>query len=348
MEKYTLQNTINDIMRDEFLMKNFSIMLPMEYLLMVPEDLRDISTDSLQRKLKMPWGSPYSSREVIDVANKLYQLALDSNFEFVKLWVNETEDGFFPGGNTEDTVCLIRYKDSFKENRPVAIIVPGGSYHDIAMSNEGMGVAKRLDELGYAVAILYYRVAPNRYPIPQTDLGIAIKYIRYNAKKFGVSDSVMTVGFSAGGHLVASEACYYEEIEPALMDALQHKSPELASKYKNLSIRPDKVCLAYPVINCISDNHEDSYVNLSGGGDEMREKLSIDRNVTADYPKTFVWSCEDDTVVPASNAKRMYEALQKVGVESELHIYPTGNHGIALGNGTSAEGWIEQMIEFMR
>ena len=119
-------------------------------------------------------------------------------------------------------------------------------------------------------------------------------------------------------------------------------------RYHDFSPKPDKVCLAYPVINCIKEHHEDSYLNLSGGGDALRDKLSIDLHITPDYPKCFVWSCDDDDLVPSSNAKRMYAALQQAGVESMLQIYPTGNHGVGVGYGTSAEGWIDTMVAYMR
>lgn len=348
IKHYTLKNTINDILKDHFLMERFHVLMPELFLNMVPEELRDDEIGSLQDKLTMPWGIPYFSSDIIDVVNRVYEISFDDNIEIIKLWSEETETGYFPNGSEEDSVCLIRLKDSFQKDRPVAIVVPGGAYRDVSVAHEGFETAEELVNLGYAVVILNYRVTPNHYPLPQMDLALAIKYIRSHVSEYGVADDIMTVGFSAGGHLVASEACYPEEINTKLMEILENKYSVLAEKYCDISIKPDEVCLAYPVINCISENHEDSYINLTGGGDELREKMSIDLNITSEYPKTFVWACDDDSLVPSSNAKKMYEALQKVGVESELHIYPIGDHGIALGKGTSAEGWIDSLVKFMR
>lgn len=348
MKTYTVKNTINDILKDEFLMERFQFMMPKEFLEMVPAKLRNEEIDLLQDKLHMPWGAPYLGSEIVDVANKVYEISFDDRFEFIKLWAEETNEGYFPSGKEEDSVCLIRFKESFQKDRPIAIVIPGGAYRDVAVANEGMEVAAELMKLGYAVAVLNYRVTPNHYPLPQMDLALAIKYMRYHASEYGVTDNIMAVGFSAGGHLVASEACYPEEINEKLMEILDNKKSALSEKYRDISVKPEKVCLSYPVINFIEDKHEESYINLTGGGDELREKLSVDLNVTSDYPKTFVWACDDDALVPASNSKRMYEALQKAGVESELHIYPTGGHGIATGKGTSAEGWIPSLVEFMK
>ncbi len=348
MKTYTVKNTINDILKDELLMERFQFMMPKEFLDIVPAELRKEEIESLQDKLRMPWGAPYLGSEIVDAANKVYEISFDDRFELIKLWAEDTEEDYFPSGKEEDSVCLIRFKESFQKGRQIAIIVPGGAYRDVAIANEGMEVAAELMKLGYAVAVLNYRVTPNHYPLPQMDLALAIKYMRYHASEYGVSDNIMTVGFSAGGHLVASEACYPEEINGTLMEILENKKSALTEKYRGIPVKPEKVCLSYPVINFVEDKHEESYINLTGGGDELREKLSVDLNVTLDYPKTFVWACDDDALVPASNSKRMYEALQKSGVESELHIYPTGGHGIATGKGTSAEGWIQSLVGFMK
>ena len=365
---YTEQNTINDLLQDAFLKERFYKLLPDEYLYLVPECYRDDPINTLSEKVQMPWGMPYMSDAILDAANKLYRLVCDDRYEFIQLWKDENagntecmasdktaqgmsddevKDKFFPLGNEEEDVCLVRVKDSFEKGRPMALVVPGGSYHDIAMTNEGMDMADELMARGYAVAILYYRVAPHRYPIPQMDLALAIQYMRAHAEAYGVQNDLLVAGFSAGGHLVASESCYYKEVGEAVKRVLE-KNSDLFERYHGFSPKPDKVCLAYPVINCIKEHHEDSYLNLSGGGDALRDKLSIDLHITPDYPKCFVWSCDDDDLVPSSNAKRMYAALQQAGVESMLHIYPTGNHGVGVGYGTSAEGWIDTMVAYMR
>lgn len=65
------------------------------------------------------------------------------------------------------------------------------------------------------------------------------------------------------------------------------------------------------------------------------------------YPKTFVCACQDDELVPVSNAVRMGEALKTASVPHKLKIYPTGGHGCGTAEGTSAEPWMSEMLEFM-
>ena len=84
------------------------------------------------------------------------------------------------------------------------------------------------------------------------------------------------------------------------------------------------------------------------GYESLREYLSVEHYVDKDYPSTFVWANADDSLVPASNAVRMGEALKEKGIRHKLNIYPSGEHGCNLGIGTSAEGWMEEMLEFFR
>ena len=63
---------------------------------------------------------------------------------------------------------------------------------------------------------------------------------------------------------------------------------------------------------------------------------------------SFLWTCADDSLVPPSNTTDMAAALEANHVEHDYAIYPQGEHGCSLGIGTSAEGWIDTMVEFMR
>ena len=155
----------------------------------------------------MPWGVPYISRAVLAAVDRLYELNNDENIECVPLWEDRrSAQKLTKPSNTKETTCLFIYKDTFKDDRPVALIVPGGAYASVSVAGEGMDTADALRGKGYAVAILRYRCKPSYYPKPQQDLALAIKYIRANAKELHVDGSdILAIGFSAGGHLAASE-----------------------------------------------------------------------------------------------------------------------------------------------
>ena len=92
MKTYTVKNTINDILKDELLMKRFQFMMPKEFLDIVPAELRKEEIESLQDKLRMPWGAPYLGSEIVDAANKVYEISFDDRFELIKLWAEDTEE----------------------------------------------------------------------------------------------------------------------------------------------------------------------------------------------------------------------------------------------------------------
>ena len=178
---------------------------------------------------------------------------------------------------------------------------------------------------------------------------LAIKHVRANAERYLIDpDNLMILGYSAGGHLCASTVALSDEVEQALDKALEQQRPDLAKAYQGISILPDKVCLGYPVISFLEEAHELSFQNLSGGDETLREHLSVEQQVRRDYPKTFVWACEDDSSVPSSNAVRMAQALSANGIPHQLRLYPQGEHGCALAQGTSAEGWVDEMLEYMK
>ena len=97
----------------------------------------------------------------------------------------------------------------------------------------------------------------------------------------GAADSIATCGFSAGGHLTASEGVHYNDIE--------EKNP----LYSNVSARPDAMLLCYPVITSGPYTHEGSMQNLLGANptaDELKY-MSLETQVTSQTPPSFLSSC---------------------------------------------------------
>ena len=49
-----------------------------------------------------------------------------------------------------------------------------------------------------------------------------------------------------------------------------------------------------------------------------------------------------------STMERRINAMKATGIDVEFHKYPDLGHGFGLGIGTSAEGWIDDAIEFWK
>lgn len=114
------------------------------------------------------------------------------------------------------------------------IICPGGGFHALSINSEGNDVAKWLNGIGVAAFVLKYRLVPTGedgvmemmtrmsnpngmnesiakvVPLAIADGMAAVRYVRQNAKEFGIaSDRIGLMGFSAGGTVTASVALNY-------------------------------------------------------------------------------------------------------------------------------------------
>lgn len=348
---FTKQNSIQDVLAAPGIGERIPFFFPADLFQFVPKEMWTSPLEEVGQNVRMPWGPLFGADELVHAANTIAEIFSSlEKYEFVPLWREECEN-YLPdyGANNKEAVCLMSIKqESDGQKRPAVIICPGGGYSTLARDNEGYTIALKMEAAGYRAFVLNYRVTPNHYPEPQKDLALAVKYMRANHERYGIDlNRVMVMGFSAGGHLCASFAAHHEEIEQAVMEDLQKDHGVLHEKYQGISVRPDMVCLCYPVISFVKESHGDSYQSLTGGDETLREKLSIELQVDGTYPKTFVWACQDDEMVPVGNAVRMGEALKRAGVPSELKVYPTGGHGCGAAEGTSARSWMSEMLEFM-
>lgn len=207
--------------------------------------------------------------------------------------------------------------------RPLIIICPGGGYERLS-DREAEGVAIKFMAMGNHAAVLKYSVKPATYPTALLQLAATVKYFRENAEKYYIDEEkIITCGFSAGGHLVASFGNSWNKAQFANnMDT------------SNEVCKPNAQILCYPVISSGKYAHKESIENLLGDKyDELNYKMSMEKYVNADTPRTFIWHCYDDMLVPVENSLMMATALRQHGVQSEIHIFAGGEHGI----GTATE-----------
>lgn len=227
---------------------------------------------------------------------------------------------------------LKKYLINDGQKHPVAIICPGGGYHLVCSFVEGRPFAKALNRMGYSCVVVYYRCDEEaRFPAPTDDLAWAVQTVLDHAEEWHLdTDNYSVWGSSAGGHLVAS-------FGTASMGYAKYGLP-----------KPGALTLTYPVITMREKTHGGSRDNLLGThpSEEMLHLTSVNEQVTENYPPTFVWYGEDDSLVPPANSQMMAEALAANGVPYELHHYPATEHGVGLGKGLPCEGWIEKAAAF--
>ena len=212
---------------------------------------------------------------------------------------------------------------------PTFMIAPGGGYGMVCITYEGIDFAEELNKRGYNAFVLHYRVAPDAAaPNPQSDMAAMISYVFANGTKFGLNNQNYAVmGFSAGGHLAASFAA-------ANVGYAAFSLP-----------KPRFAALAYAVITLGEHTHRGTMLNLTGGDEALCEEYSVEKHAD-DYPPTYLWYCEDDKAVPGYNSESLYAQLTARGISAKLTKFSKSGHGLGMGRGTEAQGWLDEMLQF--
>ena len=224
------------------------------------------------------------------------------------------------------------------------VICPGGGYAGLAYDWEGTDIAKWLNSQGIAAFVLKYRLPDHDENASSTRVSLddaqrAIRLVRLHAEKWNVAeDEIGIMGFSAGGHLASTAGTHFNKIVSESDDLHE------------ISARPDYMILIYPVITMDSlHTHMGSRTRLIGAspGQELTDLYSNETQITEDTPPTFLVHSSDDEAVPVTNSLMFYKALVEKGISAEMHIYPKGGHGYALGIGGGHEqSWIQRLSEW--
>ena len=200
----------------------------------------------------------------------------------------------------------------------MVVICPGGGYA-MTSDREGEAIALKCMTMGAHAAVLRYSVAPARFPTALLQLANAVSLIRRHAAEWYVDPQRIVVqGSSAGGHLAACLGVFWKA--DFLTQALG-TPPELR--------RPNGLMLSYPVITMGQFGHRGSAENLlAEREEELRDFLSLEKQVNDDVPPVFLWHTFTDESVPVENSLLFVQALRAHRISTEFHLYPVGRHGI--------------------
>lgn len=273
---------------------------------------------------------------------------------------------FIPGPNTitpwadedkrADEVMITPYLADNSSEAPTIIVCPGGSYHWLDVKGEGIEVSEWLRKNGINAVLLQYRTAGfnaffwryryvirgNRHPDMICDIQRTIRYVRENADEMGIDpERIGVLGFSAGGHLALSSACFSET-----------DYTDLAAGPSKVSLRPDFVGAIYPVVTMKGEYvHKRSRRGLLGEwgkySGEKRDMMSIEENIPKDCPPIFLINCKDDPVVDWHNSLILDKALTEAGVSHKYILYETGRHGFGVSDVYGSEECRKWRDEFL-
>jgi len=230
-------------------------------------------------------------------------------------------DGSAPGCG----VTALLYDGSSQlriQKRPLILVCPGGGYSHLS-DREGDSIAFQFMAMGYHAAVMKYSLNPVNYPTQLLEIAAAVKHFKDNAEALFIdSDKIFIYGASAGGHLAALFGTGYFRTE--VTDYFK-----VSTDY----LKPAGLILSYPVITSGEFAHRGSFNMLLGDRAEDSAALkyvSIENRVTKEAPEAFIWHTFADGAVPVENSLLLAKAYRQEGIPFELHIFPTGGHGLAL------------------
>lgn len=248
----------------------------------------------------------------------------------LRIWPRDVE------GEHQPTLELFPLDTNLRAD--TVLVLPGGGYA-YTSAREADRIAYAFNQQGYQAAVLYYRVAPRRFPEPQQDALRAIRLLRARAEEWKLGSRIAVCGFSAGGHLAASCGTIWKEIDADAGDDADR-----------MEARPDALILGYPVISLTEFGHVGSSRNLTGqeSETELWRQLNLQNRVTAETPPTFLWHTATDKAVNVRNSLAFADAVWRTGGTAELHVFSRGPHGLSLASQFPEEkNWVALAGNFL-
>ena len=207
--------------------------------------------------------------------------------------------------------------------RPAVLVFPGGGYF-MCSDRETEPIAFAYLAEGYNVFVCRYTVGTDTsFEVALVDAKTALQMLHENANEWKIDkEKIVTVGFSAGGHLVSALGTM-SEVKPAAM------------------------IIGYPVI-------------LSSLGELLQREIpSTSDYVDEQTPPTFLFTTRDDVITPVEHTLAFANALDKAGVPFELHVFRQGEHGLSLGKPHTSNGikgyvnpavsqWFSMSVEWIK
>jgi acetyl esterase/lipase len=200
-------------------------------------------------------------------------------------------------------------KQNADSGSAVLIFFHGGSWHD--GEREGYGfLGRAFAARGFVTVIADYRKAPSvRFPAFVQDTASAIAWVHANIVKYdGDADRIFVMGHSAGAHIAMMTA-----LDPQWL-AANNLAPDVIKGVIGLAGPYDFLPLT-----------TDSSKFALGQWPDLKETQPI-TYARGDAPPLLLLTGDKDTVVKPRNSKILSEAIQALGGQQQLRIYPDVDH----------------------
>ena len=230
----------------------------------------------------------------------------------------------------------------------VIFMVSGGWVSNYNPPQQTATRFKDLLDKGFTLITVRHGSSP-KYLIPEivSDVRRAVRFIRHNAKQWGVDPNRLGVfGGSAGGHLAL-----------VLGTASDNGDPNAKEDFMKESDRVASVVAYFPPVD-LRPLARGLNPQPTGGALDRFPALNFEKEKAADYspivhvspddPPTLLIHGDKDNLVPVNNSKVIHEAFQKNNVKTQLIIIEGAEHGFrgedAKRAGAAMASWFEQTL----
>lgn len=174
--------------------------------------------------------------------------------------------------------------------------------------------AKYLASRGFVAISAQYRTKESHDVYPDkcvADGRSAMRYVRANAKKFGIDpDRLLAGGGSAGGHVAACTA---------LEGAPNNPGDDLS-----VSPKPAALVLLNPVLDVGPDGYAHGYVKHNTPD---WKAINPKEAATKSFPPSLILFGDQDKILPVAMAKAFQKRMNELKVPVETRIYAGAGHG---------------------
>jgi len=230
----------------------------------------------------------------------------------------------------------------------VIFMVSGGWVSSYSPPQQTAARFKDLLDKGFTVIPVRHGSSP-KYFIPEivSDVRRAVRFVRYNAKQWGIDSNRLGVfGGSAGGHLSLVIGTASDNGDPAAKEDFMKESDRVAS-----------IVAYFPPVDLRPITRGVNPAPTGGSGDRF-PALNFDKAKAPDYspilfvspddPPTLLIHGDKDDLVPISNSQRIYEAFQQSKVKTQFITIEGAGHGFRGDDAKRATAamvaWFEQTL----
>lgn len=193
-----------------------------------------------------------------------------------------------------------------RQDAPFAVICPGGGFYYVGSLHEGFPLAMELNRKGYNAFVLKYRVGQGVSHEKQASQDL-IAAVDY-IRSHAHELRVSPHNYSVWGGSAGARMCSN-------------------ATYGEGGIKRTDVL--HPAAAIIA------YTYFAGHPSFNRKD-----------PPAYLIVGTDDWIVPHEEVKERAKEMRATGIDVECHILRHTQHGFGVGEGTPAEGWMNQAVEF--